>query len=189
MEFSRNQLTKELFQIYKSIMPEMSSRTEGKPMTGDTTWWEADLFASNPDWEEARHSQHLCRKELRPSWTVRLKELCPWCHATGEVTSVPNLSPEVWQYLKDNKFFYAAIIRRNMAGWSSPGRAQSCVLQNCAAPAPLLSTVGVPNSLGPGELLLATVLTSRRITLPAPPGRRQRDPVSSFNDQPGKAGF
>ncbi|MGL5153994.1 MAG: acyl-CoA dehydrogenase FadE, partial [Aeromonas veronii] len=64
-----------------------------------------------------------------------------------------DLSPEVWQYLKDNKFF-AMIIKKKYGGLEFSAYAQSCVLQKlCGASAVLASTVGVPNSLGPGELL------------------------------------
>jgi acyl-CoA dehydrogenase len=38
VEFRRNQLTKPLFKIYKSIMPEMS-RTEKEAIEAGTTWW------------------------------------------------------------------------------------------------------------------------------------------------------
>lgn len=64
-----------------------------------------------------------------------------------------DLSPEVWQYLKENKFF-AMIIKKKYGGLEFSAYAQSCVLQKlCGASAVLASTVGVPNSLGPGELL------------------------------------
>ncbi|MFA7258525.1 MAG: acyl-CoA dehydrogenase, partial [Aeromonas bestiarum] len=51
VDFRRNQLTKPLFKIYKAIMPEMS-RTEKEAIEAGTTWWEADLFAGNPNWKK-----------------------------------------------------------------------------------------------------------------------------------------
>jgi acyl-CoA dehydrogenase len=63
------------------------------------------------------------------------------------------LPPEVWQYLKDNKFF-AMIIKKEFGGLDFSAYAQSRVLQKLAGCSTVLaSTVGVPNSLGPGELL------------------------------------
>jgi acyl-CoA dehydrogenase len=59
----------------------------------------------------------------------------------------------VWQYLKDNKFF-AMIIKKEYGGLEFSAYAQSRVLQKLAGVSTVLaSTVGVPNSLGPGELL------------------------------------
>ncbi|MGY3942624.1 acyl-CoA dehydrogenase FadE [Aeromonas tecta] len=153
VEFRRNQLTKPLFKIYKSIMPEMS-RTEKEAIEAGTTWWEADLFAGNPNWKKlhAIPVSTLSAEEQAfmdgPVETV--------CHMVNdwEVTHErADLSPEVWQYLKDHKFF-AMIIKKKYGGLEFSAYAQSCVLQKlCGASAVLASTVGVPNSLGPGELL------------------------------------
>jgi acyl-CoA dehydrogenase len=70
--------------------------------------------------------------------------------ATHELTDLPE---DVWQYLKDNKFF-AMIIKKQYGGLEFSAYAQSCVLQKLTSKSTLLSSiVGVPNSLGPGELL------------------------------------
>jgi len=70
--------------------------------------------------------------------------------ATHELTDLPQ---DVWQYLKDNKFF-AMIIKKEYGGLEFSAFAQSCVLQKLTSKSTLLSSiVGVPNSLGPGELL------------------------------------
>lgn len=64
-----------------------------------------------------------------------------------------DLAPEIWQFLKDNKFF-AMIIKKQYGGLEFSAYAQSRVLQKLTtAGSTLASTVGVPNSLGPGELL------------------------------------
>ena len=70
--------------------------------------------------------------------------------ATHELTDLPE---DVWQYLKDKKFF-AMIIKKQYGGLEFSAYAQSCVLQKLTSKSTLLSSiVGVPNSLGPGELL------------------------------------
>ena len=64
-----------------------------------------------------------------------------------------DLPADVWQYLKDNGFF-AMIIKKKYGGLEYSAYAQSRVLQKLAGlSSELASTVGVPNSLGPGELL------------------------------------
>ncbi|HSG53585.1 MAG TPA: acyl-CoA dehydrogenase FadE, partial [Rheinheimera sp.] len=64
-----------------------------------------------------------------------------------------DLAPEVYQYLKD-KGFFAMIIKKEYGGLEFSAYAQSCVLQKLTSKSMVLSSiVGVPNSLGPGELL------------------------------------
>ncbi|MGY6037655.1 acyl-CoA dehydrogenase FadE [Aeromonas sp. AE23HZ002T15] len=153
VEFRRNQLTKPLFKIYKSIMPEMS-RTEKEAIEAGTTWWEADLFAGNPNWKKL-HAIPVATlsAEEQAFMDGPVEEVCRMVNDWEVTHERADLSPEVWQYLKDHKFF-AMIIKKKYGGLEFSAYAQSCVLQKlCGASAVLASTVGVPNSLGPGELL------------------------------------
>lgn len=153
MDFRRNQLTKPLFKLYKSIMPEMS-RTEKEAIEAGTTWWEADLFAGNPDWKKLHAIPvSTLSAEEQAFLDGPVEEVCRMVNDWEVTHERADLSPEVWQYLKDNKFF-AMIIKKKYGGLEFSAYAQSCVLQKlCGASAVLASTVGVPNSLGPGELL------------------------------------
>lgn len=139
--------------MFKKIMPEMS-RTEEEAIEAGTTWWEADLFCGKPDWQKMHSipAPQLSEEEQAfldgPVETV-CQMTCDW-QTTHELADLP---PEVWQYLKDNKFF-AMIIKKEYGGLDFSAYAQSQVLQKLACKGSVLaSTVGVPNSLGPGELL------------------------------------
>ena len=153
VEFRRNQLTKPLFKIYKSIMPEMS-RTEKEAIEAGTTWWEADLFAGNPNWKKLHAIPvSVLSAEEQAFMDGPVEDVCRMVNDWEVTHERADLSPEVWQYLKDHKFF-AMIIKKKYGGLEFSAYAQSCVLQKlCGASAVLASTVGVPNSLGPGELL------------------------------------
>ncbi|CAB5696642.1 Acyl-CoA dehydrogenase fadE12 [Aeromonas hydrophila] len=153
VDFRRNQLTKPLFKLYKSIMPEMS-RTEKEAIEAGTTWWEADLFAGNPDWKKLHAIPvSTLSAEEQAFLDGPVEEVCRMVNDWEVTHERADLSPEVWQYLKDNKFF-AMIIKKKYGGLEFSAYTQSCVLQKlCGASAVLASTVGVPNSLGPGELL------------------------------------
>ncbi|MFM5854196.1 acyl-CoA dehydrogenase FadE [Aeromonas rivipollensis] len=153
VEFRRNQLTKPLFKIYKSIMPEMS-RTEKEAIEAGTTWWEADLFAGNPNWKKLHAIPvSALSAEEQAFMDGPVEDVCRMVNDWEVTHERADLSPEVWQYLKDHKFF-AMIIKKKYGGLEFSAYAQSCVLQKlCGASAVLASTVGVPNSLGPGELL------------------------------------
>ncbi len=142
-----------LLALFKKIMPQMS-KTEQEAIDAGTTWFDADLFRGNPDWKKLHNypQPRLSSQEqefLNGPVEQVCAMVCDW-HTTHEIA---DLSPEVWQYLKDNKFF-AMIIKKQYGGLEFSAYAQSRVLQKLTGVSSVLaSTVGVPNSLGPGELL------------------------------------
>ena len=146
-------LTKPLLKLYRKIMPEMSS-TEKEAIDAGTTWWEGDLFRGNPDWHKMHnYPQPRLSAEEQAFLDGPVEEVLAmmddW-HATHERA---DLAPEVYQYLKD-KGFFAMIIKKEYGGLEFSAFAQSCVLQKLTSKSMMLSSiVGVPNSLGPGELL------------------------------------
>ncbi|WP_026958959.1 acyl-CoA dehydrogenase FadE [Aliagarivorans taiwanensis] len=146
-------LSTPMYKAFKGVMPEMS-QTEREAIDAGTTWWEGELFRGAPDWKQL-HSYPKPRLSAEEQAFLDgpveqvLKMTKDW-EITHELADLP---PEVWQYLKDNKFF-AMIIKKQYGGLEFSAYAQSLVLQKLAGVSAVLSsTVGVPNSLGPGELL------------------------------------
>ncbi|MFD2166924.1 acyl-CoA dehydrogenase FadE [Thalassotalea euphylliae] len=151
--FRKEYISKPLLKMFKGIMPEMS-RTEKEAIDAGTTWFEADLFRGNPSWQKL-HSFPKPRlsAEEQAFLDGPCEEVCKMVDDWDTTHERADLSPEVWQYLKDNKFF-AMIIKKEYGGLEFSAYAQSRVLQKLTgASSVLASTVGVPNSLGPGELL------------------------------------
>ncbi|MAG76025.1 MAG: acyl-CoA dehydrogenase [Colwelliaceae bacterium] len=151
--FRKEYISKPLLKLFKGIMPEMS-RTEKEAIDAGTTWFEADLFRGNPDWNKL-HSFPKPRlsAEEQAFLDGPVEEVCKMVDDWDTTHERADLSQEVWQYLKDNKFF-AMIIKKEYGGLEFSAYAQSRVLQKLTgASSVLASTVGVPNSLGPGELL------------------------------------
>ena len=74
---------------------------------------------------------------------------------TWEITHVDaDLNPETWAFLKKHRFF-GMIIPKEYGGLGFSALAHRAVLQKIASVCGVTaSTVAVPNSLGPGELLL-----------------------------------
>ncbi|MGL5452312.1 MAG: acyl-CoA dehydrogenase FadE [Aeromonas sp.] len=153
VEFRRNLLSNALLKRYQAIMPQMS-RTEKEAIEAGTTWWEADLFAGNPDWKKLHAiAAPTLSEEEQAFMDGPVEQVCRMVSDWEVTHQRADLSPEVWQYLKDHQFF-AMIIKKKYGGLAFSAYAQSCVLQKLSgASAVLASTVGVPNSLGPGELL------------------------------------
>jgi len=142
-----------LLKAFKGIMPEMSD-TEQEAIDAGTTWFEADLFKGKPDWTKL-HNYPQPRLSAEEMAFIKgpVDELCSMTDDWQTTHELADLSPEVWQYMKDNKFF-AMIIKKEYGGLAFSAYAQSRVLQKLSSVSSVLaSTVGVPNSLGPAELL------------------------------------
>ena len=152
-EFRKKNLSRPLLAIFKSIMPEMSS-TEQEALEAGTTWFDADLFRGSPDWQKLHTypKPKLSTDEknfINGPVEVLCKMVNDW-HITHERADLP---PQIWQFLKEHKFF-AMIIKKKYGGLDFSAYAQSRILQKLTGvSSSLASTVGVPNSLGPGELL------------------------------------
>ncbi|ABG41008.1 acyl-CoA dehydrogenase-like protein [Paraglaciecola sp. T6c] len=146
-------LTAPILDTYKKIMPEMSS-TERDAIDAGTVWWDGEIFSGNPNWQ-ALHSipQARLTAEEREFLDGPVAQVCEMVSDWDITHKDTDLTPEVWQFLKDNKFF-AMIIKKQYGGLEFSAYAQSRVLQKLSGVSAVLSTtVGVPNSLGPGELL------------------------------------
>ncbi len=146
-------LSSPILDMYKKLMPEMSS-TEKDAIDAGTIWWDGELFSGNPNWQ-ALHNipQARLTAEEQAFLDGPVEQVCSMCNDWEITHKTTDLSPEVWQFLKDNKFF-AMIIKKEFGGLDFSAYAQSRVLQKLSGVSAVLSsTVGVPNSLGPGELL------------------------------------
>ncbi|WP_345843663.1 acyl-CoA dehydrogenase FadE [Shewanella algae] len=151
--FRQSVITRPLLKFYRGIMPEMSS-TEKEAIEAGTTWWEADLFAGNPNWKKL-HNYPVARLSAEEHAFLEgpVEEVCRMVNQHMVSHQLADLPAEVWQFLKD-KGFFAMIIKKKYGGLEFSAYAQSRVLQKLAGvSSELASTVGVPNSLGPGELL------------------------------------
>lgn len=149
----QQQLTKPMLKIYRKLMPEMST-TEQEAIDAGTVWWDGEIFSGDPNWENLhRIPQARLTAEEQAFLDGPVEEVCSMIDDWDIHHKRADLPPEVWQYLKDNKFF-AMIIKKKYGGLEFSAYAQSRVLQKLSGVNAVLgTTVGVPNSLGPGELL------------------------------------
>lgn len=139
--------------VFKKVLPAMS-QTEKEALDAGTVWWEAELFKGKPNWQQLHDipAPQLSEEE-RAFLEGPVNKVCAMVNDYQVTHELADLPPEVWQYLKDNKFF-AMIIKKKYGGLEFSAYAQSLVLQKLTGVSGVLSsTVGVPNSLGPGELL------------------------------------
>ena len=153
-DFRRERITKPLLGIYQTMLPYMST-TEREALEAGTVWWDGELFTGLPDWHKlmAMPAPELSEEE-QAFLDGPTEELCrmldDW-HITHELGDLPE---PVWRFIKRHKFF-AMIIPKQYEGLEFSALANSRVLAKIASrSATAASMIGVPNSLGPAELLL-----------------------------------
>jgi len=150
----RDNVTRRLFGIYRRMLPSMS-KTEQEALEAGSVWWDGELFTGMPDW---RRLNSLPPPKLTSEEQAFLdgptEELCRMLDDWQVTHELADLPPNVWQFIKEHKFF-AMIIPRHYGGLEFSPLANSMVLAKLASRnTTAASTIGVPNSLGPAELLL-----------------------------------
>ncbi|MGC1445934.1 MAG: acyl-CoA dehydrogenase [Xanthobacteraceae bacterium] len=152
--FRRDWLTKPIFGMARHALPHLSD-TEREAIEAGDVWWDADLFTGNPDWNKLlAFAPAKLSEEEQQFLDGPVDELCRMLNDWKINWEWHDLPPEVWDFLKTRKFF-AMIIPKQYGGLGFSAYAHSEVIRKlstrsiCAA-----CTAMVPNSLGPGELLL-----------------------------------
>ncbi|MEZ8655146.1 acyl-CoA dehydrogenase FadE [Vibrio splendidus] len=146
-------ISQKALSLFKKVLPAMS-QTEKEALEAGTVWWEAELFKGKPEWKKLQNIADPKLSEAEQAFLDGpVNTVCEMVNDYQVTHELADLPSEVWQYLKDHKFF-AMIIKKKYGGLEFSAYAQSLVLQKLTGVSSVLSsTVGVPNSLGPGELL------------------------------------
>ncbi|MFU8895747.1 MAG: acyl-CoA dehydrogenase [Gammaproteobacteria bacterium] len=147
-------LSKPLLKWFKSVLPPMSA-TEKDAIDAGTVWWDAELFTGRPNWNTLlRTPRSELNAEERAFIDGPVDELCGMLDDWKINHELNDLPPEVWSFLGQHRFF-GMIIPKEYGGLDFSARAQSEVVMKVASRSGAAAvTVMVPNSLGPGELLM-----------------------------------
>ena len=147
-------ITRPFLRTYRRMLPSMS-QTEKDALEAGTVWWDGELFTGGPAWDKLMSA---AAPKLSPEERAFLdgpcEELCRMIDDWDFTHRRADLSPQVWDFLKQ-KGFFAMIIPKKYGGLEFSAYAHSCVLAKISSRSGVVaSTVAVPNSLGPAELLL-----------------------------------
>jgi acyl-CoA dehydrogenase len=147
-------LTRPFMKKYRKLLPAMSS-TESEALDAGTVWWDGELFTGGPNWPKLMSAKAPL---LTPAEQAFLdgpwEELCAMIDDWDITHRRADIPKAVWAFIKSRGFF-AMIIPRRYGGLEFSAYAHSCVLIKIASrSATVSSTIAVPNSLGPAELLL-----------------------------------
>ncbi|WP_158883127.1 acyl-CoA dehydrogenase [Rhodanobacter sp. L36] len=154
VDFRRRQISAPLLKLFAKVTPKLSE-TEQTALEAGTVGFEGQLFSGKPDWHELlRQPKPELSVEEQAFLDGPTEELCAMIDDWQITHELADLPPDVWAFVKKHKFF-GMIIPKQYGGLQFSALAHSAVLQKLSTiSATLSSTVAVPNSLGPAELLL-----------------------------------
>lgn len=147
-------VTAPLLSFYTKLLPPLSD-TERTALEAGTVGFEGELFSGKPDWRQllAQPKPELTAEE-QAFLDGPCEQLCRMVD-DWDITHVrADLPPAVWDYIKRNRFF-GLNIPKEYGGLGFSALMNHKVIQKLATiSSTVSSTVGVPNSLGPAELLM-----------------------------------
>jgi acyl-CoA dehydrogenase len=147
-------ISNRFLKIYKRMLPPMST-TEREALEAGTVWWDGELFTGGPDWNKLLSAKApKLSAEEQAFIDGPCEELCRMIDDWDITHRRADLPPEVFDFIK-KKGFWAMIIPKRYGGLEFSAYAHSSVVVKIASrSSTVASTVVVPNSLGPAELLL-----------------------------------
>ena len=150
----RSLISRRFLRLYKRMLPPMST-TEREALEAGTVWWDGELFSGGPDWNKLLSAKApKLNGEEQAFIDGPCEELCRMIDDWDITHRRADLPAEVFDFIR-KKGFWAMIIPRKYGGLGFSAYAHSSVVVKVASrSATVASTVVVPNSLGPAELLL-----------------------------------
>lgn len=135
------------------LLPKIS-QTEQAALQAGTNWVEADFFKAEVNFKAINAQKVTTLTQEEQSFLDNeVNELCNMT-SDWEIFQNRDLSPEVWQFIKEKKFF-GMIIPKEYEGLGFSATAHSKVIEKLVSRSQVLAiTIMVPNSLGPAELIL-----------------------------------
>ena len=150
----RSVVTARVFTWFKNTLPSLSD-TETAALEAGTVWWDGDLFTGRPNWKKLLDYPMSTLSEAEQAFLDGpVEELCRMVNEWDVTHNRMDLPPRAWQYLREEGFF-GLIIPKEYGGKGFSALAHSEITMKLASHCgDLGSTVMVPNSLGPAELLI-----------------------------------
>ena len=143
-----------LYGVFRKVLPAVSE-TEQEALDAGTVWWEGEIFTGRPRWRKLL-------KVPAPSLTEKeqafldgpVEELCRMADDWEICETHRRLPDRIWDFIREHRMF-GMIIPEEYGGLEFSAQANSAVVMKLASRNLTTAiTVMVPNSLGPGELLL-----------------------------------
>lgn len=130
------------------------SETEQTAIDAGTVWVEGELFSGKPDFKRILNEPYPeLTKDEQAFMDNQVETLCSMVN-DWDVFVKKDFTDEAWEYMRKEGFF-GLIIPKKFGGHEFSATAHSAIVAKLASRCgPLATTVMVPNSLGPAELLM-----------------------------------
>ena len=140
--------------LVRGILPTMGD-TERIALEAGTVWWDGDLFSGDPDWKKllAFSPQPLSERE-QEFLDGPVEELCRMLD-DWQVNQDRDLSPEVWDFLKRERFF-GMIVPEEFGGLGFSAIGHSAVIVKVSSRSITAAVTGPTNATGHGTANGAT---------------------------------
>lgn len=161
-DFRLRWFTSPLLRLFKRITPRMS-QTEREALDAGSVWWDGELFSGKPKWHKLRDLKLPgLSAEEQAYLDGPVNTLCNMIDDWKVTHELKDLPADVWQYMKDNRFF-SMIIPKQYGGLEFSALGHSAVVVKLATRSVTAAvTAMVPNSLGPGKLLMEYGTTDQK---------------------------
>jgi len=149
-----DKLSRPLLGWVRSRLPKLSD-TEREALNSGSVDWDGELFSGQPDWNKLMDYQpaHLTSEE-QAFLDGPVEELCGMLDDWQITHEDYDLPEKVWQFIRE-KGFFGLVIPKEDGGMGFSATAHSEIVMKISTRSVSAAvTVMVPNSLGPGELLM-----------------------------------
>jgi acyl-CoA dehydrogenase len=153
-DLRRNKLSRPLLGWVRSRLPKLSD-TEREALKSGSVDWDGELFSGRPDWNRLLDTQpaHLTQEE-QAFLDGPVETLCAMLDDWKITHEHYDLPDKVWKYIREHGFFGLVIPKADGGlGFSATAHSE-IVMKISTRSVSTAVTVMVPNSLGPGELLM-----------------------------------
>ena len=146
-------IDKRVYRWAKSILPPIS-KTEKIALGCGTIGFDRDIFSGSPSLQHLIDTYHpKMSEEEQAFFDNQVNTLCSLIN-DHEVTTTKDFNKETWDYMRDEKFF-SMKIPKEWGGLGFSTQAVSLIIAKIGTHcSDATATIAVPNSLGPGELLV-----------------------------------
>lgn len=154
LTFRQRRISQPILNVVRKLLPPMSD-TEREALEAGTVWWEKDLLTGDPEWDRLlRMGTQSLTDEEQAFIDGPVNELCAMLDDWKIVFEERDIPDEIWAFMKA-KGFMGLIIPKSYGGKGFSASANSEIVMRLSAVSPSAAVaVIVPNSLGPGELLM-----------------------------------
>jgi acyl-CoA dehydrogenase len=139
--------------LFAKVLPRLGD-TERIALEAGTVWWDSDIFSGMPQWQKLLDFQpQPLSDEEQAFLNGPVNDFCARID-DWQIYQQRDLPAEIWALIREYRLF-GLIIPKEYGGHGFSALAQSRIVTRISSRSVTAAvTVMVPNSLGPGELLL-----------------------------------